>query len=47
MPLVAVAGGHVLGWHMAGVLHEEAIVHLVIAWALGLLMGFLAESYRR
>lgn len=47
LPLVAVAGAHVLGWRWPGVLHEDAVAHLVIAWALGLLMGFLAETYRR
>lgn len=46
-PLLLVAVAQVLGWRLAGILPEDAVVHLCIAWGIGTLMGWLTDSFRR
>jgi hypothetical protein len=46
-PLLLVEVAEALGWRLAGVLPEDAVVHLCIAWGIGTLMGYLTDSLRR
>ena len=46
-PLLLVAVAQALGWRLAGLLPEDAAVHLCIAWGIGTLMGYLTDSLRR
>ena len=39
-----------LSWHLgkeAPILPQEGLVHIAVAWAVGGLMAYLAEGYRR
>ena len=46
-PLLLVGLAHGLQWRMAGLLPDDAAVHLCLAWGIGTLMGYLTDSFRR